>query len=90
MAEGPSALERKILGHLRTWRGLLRRHTPQARQIVAKLLTDRLTFVSETRDSVSGFRVSGVGSLLKFVDELLPQFSQAVASPTGFEPVFWP
>ena len=80
----------KILGHLRTWRGLLRRHTPQARQIVAKLLTDRLTFVSEKRDSVSGFRVSGVGSFLKFLDELLPRFSQAVASPTGFEPVFWP
>jgi hypothetical protein len=65
-----------------TRRGLLHRHIPQALQIVAKLLKDRLTFTPEMRNGVSGFRLSGEGSFLRFLDDLVPQLSQAAASST--------
>lgn len=61
VAAGPAPLEATICGRLTDWRGLLRRHVPQARQIISKLLTDRLTFGPQTRDGVSGFPIRGKG-----------------------------
>ena len=48
----------KIADRLNDWRELLRRHVPQARQIISKLLNDRLSVTSETRDGVKGFRLT--------------------------------
>lgn len=51
-----------------------------------------VTITPETRDNVPGFRVTGEGSFLKFLDELVPQLSQAVASlvPASWNRIaFW-
>jgi site-specific DNA recombinase len=68
------------------WSSLLARHTPQARQILAKVLRDKLMFLPEVRDGRPGYRFRGEGSLVPLLAGLVPEFSQAVASPAGFEP----
>ena len=65
----------------------LGRQVPQARQIVSKLLADRLTFTPEDRDGRRGFRFQAIGTVEKLIAGLVPGVSQAMASPTGFEPV---
>ena len=37
-------IERELRVRVDDWRGLLRRHVPQARQILRKLLVDRVVF----------------------------------------------
>ncbi len=62
----------------------------QARQIVGKLLADRLTFAPETRNGCRGFRFQAMGTVDKLIAGVVPaQLStlQTVMSPTGFEPV---
>ena len=82
---------RKAQIRLNSWRDVLRRYIPQARQIISKLVHGRLSTTPEPRNGVSGFRVTGSGSYLKFFEEThISTVPQAVASPTGFEPVFWP
>ena len=63
------------------WRSLLRRHVPQARQILAKMLRDRLVFRPERRGSVQGYRFSGEGTIVRLLTGLVPDFSQAVWRP---------
>ncbi len=67
------------------WRGLLRRHVPQARQILRKMLRDRLVFRPERRGTQQGYRFTGEGTIMQLLTGLVPDFSQAVASPTGDE-----
>jgi hypothetical protein len=45
----PKAIERELRAKVADWRGLLRRHTPQARQVLKKLLAGPLVF-SPVRD----------------------------------------
>jgi hypothetical protein len=77
------------------WRDALRRHVPQARQILQKVLRDRLTFTPEERDRQRGDRFTAEGSIFPLLVGMVPEFancplSQTVASPSGFEPEFWP
>lgn len=72
------------------WRGLLKRHSPQARQIVSKMLRDKLVFRPERRKGVQGYRFTGEGTITELLTGLVPDFLRAVASPAGFEPAFWP
>ena len=72
------------------WRSVLKRHTPQARQILSKMLRDKLVFRPEQRGTRRGWRFTGEATICELLTGLIPEFSQAVASPTGFEPVFWP
>jgi hypothetical protein len=74
-------LEAKIAKVTRDWRSVLRKHAPQARQIIAKLLHGRLSIVPERRNGDRGFRVSGAGSSLRFFREISEIPLQAVASP---------
>ena len=67
---------------LKDWRAHLRQHVPQARQIISKLVKDRLSVTPEPRNGVNGFRVTGAGEYLKFCEEISTA-PQAVASPTG-------
>jgi hypothetical protein len=63
----------------------------QARQILAKMLRDKLMFRPERRGGQSGYRFTGEGSLTKLLTGLVPGFSQAVASPSGTERLwYWP
>ena len=82
-------LTAKLRERLEDWRGLVRRHVPQARQILRKLLRGRLVFTPEVRGSCEGYRFTGEGALDRFLSGFLLD-AQAVASPTGFEPVFQP
>ena len=72
------------LVQLRTTR-LLRRHVPQARQILRKLLVDRVVFTPRT----DHYEFVGPWTLGKLVSGVV-DLPQRMASPTGFEPVSQP
>jgi len=54
------------------------------------MLRDRLTFKPEQRSKQRGYGFTGQGSIMQLLTGMIPELSQAMASPTGFEPVFWP
>ena len=60
------------------WRGLLRHHVPQARQILRKLLDGRVTFTAKT----DHYEFVGKWSLGKLMSGLV-DLPQGMASPTG-------
>ena len=83
------ALQQKIETEVERWREVLGRRVPQARQIVAKLLVDRLTFRPEGREGQNGFTFEATGTVAKLISGVVPgQLStrEAVASPSGIEP----
>ncbi len=80
-------LEQRLRDAVAEWRAILGRQVPQARQIVTKLLADKLTFTPEDRDGRRGFRFRATGTVEKLVAGVVPGSLQAVVSPTGFEPV---
>ena len=83
-------LERRLGTAVAEWRGVLGRQVAQARQIVTKLLADRLTFVPERQNGRGGFRFQATGTVEKLIAGVVPgelSTLQTVASPTGFEPV---
>ncbi|MCZ6856587.1 MAG: hypothetical protein O7F70_01175 [Gemmatimonadetes bacterium] len=74
-------LERDLTARLTEWRGLLSRHTAQARQLLRKLLVGRLTFVPETRADGRYVQITGTGTLGPLAAVL--GVPSTVASPTG-------
>ena len=74
-----------LRARLDDWRGLLRRHVPQARQILRKLLVDRVVFTPRT----DHYEFVGPWTLGKLVSGVV-DLPQGMASPTGFEPVSQP
>jgi site-specific DNA recombinase len=68
------------------WQALLRKHAPIARQIVRKLVEGRIVFTPDREARRYTFEVPGTVAAF-FSGIVCPQ---AMASPTGFEPVFWP
>ena len=82
------------VGHLKAmlqtkadeWRGLLRKHAPIARQMVRKLVEGRIVFTPDPE--ARRYTFLAMGTLANFFSGIV--CPQAVASPTGFEPVFWP
>ena len=76
-------LRANLRQRLDDWRGLLRRHVPQARQILRKLVDGRLTFTPKT----DHYEFVGQWTLGKLMSGLV-DLPQGMASPTGFEPVF--
>ena len=66
-------------------RGVLHRQAPTARQILKKLLDGKITF-PQKNEGYYEFEADGV--LTKMLAGLTLPIT--VASPTGFEPVFWP
>ncbi len=80
-------LEGKLRDAVEHWRAILGRQVAQARQIVQKLLAEKITFQPEDRDGRRGFRFRATGTVEKLVAGVVPGSLQAVVSPTGFEPV---
>ena len=80
------ALKAQLRERLAEWRGLLRKHVPVARQMVRKLIEDRIVFTP--RPETRSYRFTIPGDVSRFFCGLV--CPQGVASPTGFEPVFWP
>jgi hypothetical protein len=87
-------VDRKIDKAIREWHLTIRKHVPQARQMIGKPLKDRITFTPETNaDGRRGWAYRADGSVSKLLPGVITELSvlpQALASPTGFEPVFWP
>lgn len=69
-------------------KGLLGRHVPQARQMLRKLLVDRLEFTPFEDRGQRGYRFAGQGTFGRILaGDVLPP---ALVSPAGFEPAFRP
>ncbi|MGH9311708.1 MAG: recombinase family protein [Vicinamibacterales bacterium] len=93
----PEAAIAQLEALLADLRAVLRRHAPEARQMLRRLLRGRVVMTPEVRDEQPGYRVRGsatVEPLLNVVmrpeGEASGSVAQAMASPTGFEPVFRP
>jgi hypothetical protein len=78
-------LKARIREKSEEWRALLRKHAPIARQIVRKLVDGRIVFTPDPE--ARRYRFTMPGTLGNFFSGIVPL---AMASPTGFEPVFWP
>jgi site-specific DNA recombinase len=78
-------IQQDVEARLADWRGLLRRHVAQSRQILKKLLVGRIVF--RRRDD-GVYEFSGQASLGRTIAGLA--CTKAVVAPTGFEPVFQP
>lgn len=68
------------------WQALLRKHAPIARQMVRKLVEERIVFTPDREGRRYTFLPTG--TLANFFSGIV--CPQGLASPTGFEPVFWP
>jgi site-specific DNA recombinase len=79
-------LRRTIETRLSDWQGLVGRHVMQARQLLRKLLVGRIRFTFDPISRTCEF--VGNGALDQLVVGIVP--TQAVVSPTGFEPVLLP
>ena len=75
----------ELLTLANSWRQVLSEDPPNARPIVSSLLKGRVAFTptSET----DWWEARGKGSFEQLFTRVFPR---GVASPTGFEPVFWP
>ena len=79
-------VERQVMNQLKRWRDLLAaKDTASGRQLLREVLDGPLLFHAEG----DGYKFTGklrTGELIAGLAGLPP----LVASPTGFEPVFWP
>jgi hypothetical protein len=76
-------LEQRLRDAVEEWREVLGRQVPQARQIVQKLLAEKLTFAPEDRHGRRGFRFNATGTVEKLVAGAVPGSLQGVVSPRG-------
>ena len=82
----PHALRSMVMARVAEWRALLRKHVEQGQQLLRRLIVGRLTLMPQRDSEGRYYRFTGSGSLAR----LFAGVVQNVASPTGFEPVFWP
>jgi len=75
----PKTVERKLRQKLAEWRGLLRRQTPLARQMLARLLDGRIVWTPNKEAGLYEF--AGRVNLDRLLSGVV--FTQGVASPTG-------
>lgn len=90
-----AALRRDLRARLADWRTLLRRNVTEARPVLEVLLAGRVIVTPRLDGAdLSGFDVRiplttrGLVELVAGAETPANRCSQAVASPTGFEPVF--
>jgi site-specific DNA recombinase len=84
----PTRLREELAARFADWRGVLRRQPQLARQIVKKLVDGPIRFTPKRDATGRGyFEFEAEGTFAKMLGNL---GSISVASPTGFEPVFWP
>jgi hypothetical protein len=83
--DGPR-MAREVRRRAEEWRALVRRQVPIARQALDRLLDGRIEWTPVPEKGLYRYR-----GRLRF-DRLLAGavLAQGMASPTGFEPVFWP
>jgi DNA-binding winged helix-turn-helix (wHTH) protein len=69
---------------------LLARHTSQARQMLRKLLTDKIELTPVRAGRKRGYQFRGAVTIDRLIGGEAFQTSLSVVAPTGFEPVFQP
>ena len=69
------------------WRALLRSEPEAGRRILQTLTQDRLTFTPGKDEEGEFYAITGLAAVPELIGE---KTLVNVASPTGFEPVFWP
>lgn len=67
----PDAIARVLERMQADWRGLLRKHPAQARQMLRKLLQGRLVFAAEEQHEQPGYRVRGTASVEPLLNVVL-------------------
>ena len=77
----------EVRRRLTEWQGILGEESTQARQMLRSLLRGRLAFNPDLEQNACEF--VGEGDLSVIFRGLI-DLPKALASPTGFEPVFWP
>jgi site-specific DNA recombinase len=78
----------EALKMLEDWRELLGQHVPVARQLLRKVLDrQRFVFYPQQQGDERYYEIGVTPSLERFLQSV-PRLKEAVASPTGFEPVF--
>lgn len=77
----------EVRRRLTDWQGLLGQETTKARKMLRALLEGRIVFTPNVEERSCLFQASGNYEELFRGLITLPK---AMASPTGFEPVFWP
>jgi site-specific DNA recombinase len=82
---GMKADLRRRIGHVS---GLLTRRTPQARQMLRKLLAEPIRFEPIVASGRRGYRFTGVLTLEHLIAGEAVDTHLTVVAPTGFEPVF--
>ena len=89
LAEAPE-IRRKALQLLEDWRGLLGKHVATTRQLLRKVLDrERFVFYPKADGEERWYDLGVKPTLDRFFSALpMPLLKKAVASPTGFEPVF--
>ena len=83
-----AAVERQLQEKLKDWKGLLQRHAPQARQMLKKLLCGPIVFTPHREGKSRHYTFRAQLNLDRLLSGTV--CANMVASPTGFEPVFWP
>lgn len=78
------AIRAELRGYLSEWRNLLRQHVAQAQQILRRLVVGRLDCQARPEGY---YQVTGSGTIQRIIEACVPLL---VASPSGFEPEFWP
>jgi site-specific DNA recombinase len=96
------AVARELRRRVKEWRGLVQRNTPIARQVLDRLLADRIAWTPRPDEGVyeyagrlhldrllAGIVATEHGARQKRTLESVA-VTEGGTSPTGFEPVFWP
>ena len=65
------------------WRGTLGKHAPQARQILSKLLREKLVFTPETHKGQRGYRFHGEGTIIKLLSGVVPELASVHTGGSG-------
>jgi site-specific DNA recombinase len=82
-----NVIMREVRQRLTDWQRVLFEETSQSRQMLRKLLRKRLVFTPDLEQDACEF--FGEGDVSAVVSGMV-RVPEAMASPTGFEPVFWP
>jgi hypothetical protein len=88
VAIDPAPLKREVLARINEWRELFGRHVQFSRQFLQKSLVERIACEPVYEDGQPMIEIRIRLSLGRLVKGLI--CPSGMASPTGFEPVFWP
>ena len=83
-----AAVRAQLEAYIDDWQGLLRGHVQQGKQIIKRLINGRITMTPVPAKGLNRpyYSFAARGN----VKPLLVGVVRNLASPTGFEPVFWP